>query len=154
MRLTVIKTDGTVVKDNLAYLNLSWQGTPDDVHALQWFDVSGWIEFSDPTLKPNEAITELPDWASNAVAAWDVANTPVAPTPPTAQENKDTASRLLYETDWTTIPDVSDPTKSNPHLTNVDEFLVYRNTVRQYAINPVAGYVTWPAVPQAIWSTN
>jgi hypothetical protein len=84
--------------------------------------------------------------------AWTVANTPVAPEPPTADANKYIASQKLYETDWTTISDVSDPTKSNPYLTNVDEFLAYRNTIRQYAINPVAGNIDWATPPTAIWS--
>jgi hypothetical protein len=64
---------------------------------------------------------------------------PPPPSPPTTEENKQTAVYLLQETDWTTIPDVSDPTKSNPYLSNVNNFVTYRNAVRQYAINPVAG---------------
>ena len=67
--------------------------------------------------------------------------------------NKQTASNLLYETDWTTIPDVSDPTKSNPYLVNTQDFVIYRNAVRQYAINPVAGNIDWPIKPNAVWSS-
>ena len=59
----------------------------------------------------------------------------------------------LQATDWTTIPDVSDPTKSNPYLSNVQDFVVYRNAVRQYAINPVAGDINWPTLPQEVWTT-
>jgi hypothetical protein len=47
------------------------EGTPADVHALQWVDVAGWIEYEGP--KVNETITVLPQWALNAMAAWDVA---------------------------------------------------------------------------------
>jgi hypothetical protein len=93
----------------------------------------------------------LPDWANNAIAAWDVANTPQPPVPPTAEQNKQTASQLLYLTDWTTIPDVSDPTKSNPYLGNVNEYIAYRNQVRQTAINPVAGYIDFPTEPTPQW---
>jgi len=63
------------------------------------------------------------------------------------------ASQLLYQTDWTTIADVSDPAKSNPYLTNAAEFNTYRNAVRQYAINPVAD-PTWPSQPTAQWSSK
>ena len=150
MKLTIIPIDGAVYENEVCYSGLKWEGTPIDVHALQWLDVEGWIEFNDG--KPNETITLLPQWANNAMDAWTVANTPVPPTPPTANQNKYTASQKLYETDWTTISDVSDATKSNPYLTNVDEFLTYRNAVRQYAINPVAGNIDWPTVPTAIWS--
>jgi hypothetical protein len=150
MKLTIIPIDGSVYENEICYSNLTWLGTPINVHALQWQDVKGWIEFNDGT--PNETITSLPQWANNAMDAWTVANTPVAPEPPTADANKYIASQKLYETDWTTISDVSDPTKSNPYLTNVDEFLAYRNTIRQYAINPVAGNIDWATPPTAIWS--
>jgi hypothetical protein len=76
------------------------------------------------------------------------------PAPPTAEENKEFASKLLYETDWTTIPDVADSTKSNPYLDNAQDFVAYRNSVRQIAINPTEGYVQWASKPTAIWKTT
>jgi hypothetical protein len=152
MKLTIIPIDGAVYENEICYSNLSWEGTPLNVHALQWFDIEGWIEFNDD--KPNETITELPQWALNAEAAWTAENIkPIPdPLPPTAEENKQTASKKLYATDWTTIPDVSDVTKSNPYLINVSEFLQYRNIIRQYAINPIAGYIDWATEPIPIWS--
>lgn len=153
MKLTIIPENGSVYENGVCYENLTWDGTPVDVHALQWLDSEGWIEFKD-SLKPNEKITVLPVWAENAMAAWTVAdNAAKAPYIPTAENNKQFASRKLYETDWTTIADVADPTKSNPYLSNVNEFLVYRNAVRQYAINPIAGNIDWPIVPTAQWAT-
>jgi len=151
MKLTIIPSDGAVYENNICYSNLTWQGTPLNVHALQWLDVAGWIEFNDGT--PNEDITVLPQWANNAMDAWTVANTPVPPQPPTAEQNKQTATSKLQATDWTTIPDVADPTKSNPYLSNAQDFVTYRNAVRQYAVYPVAGYINWPAVPQEVWTT-
>jgi hypothetical protein len=71
---------------------------------------------------------------------------------PSAETNKETAVNLLTQTDWTTIPDVADPTLSNPYLTNQAEFITFRNQVRPIAINPVAGNLTWPSVPVATWS--
>lgn len=64
---------------------------------------------------------------------------------------KNQASKLLYETDWTTIADVADPTKSNPYLINQGDFVVYRSNVRKLAVNPVANPV-WPVLPVAQWS--
>lgn len=152
MKLTIIPIDGAVYKNEVSYSNLIWTGTPLNVHALQWLDTEGWIEFNDGT--PNEAITELPQWALNAEAAWQIAynQAHADPLPPNAQHNKQTAKQKLDDTDWATIPDVSDPNKSNPYLVNPAEFITYRNTIRQYAINPVAGYITWPTIPNAVWS--
>jgi hypothetical protein len=62
------------------------------------------------------------------------------------------ASRLLYETDWTTIPDVADPNKSNPYLTNSQEYIAYRSALRQLAVYPVAN-PTWPTKPTSAWSS-
>jgi hypothetical protein len=65
---------------------------------------------------------------------------------------KEQASGRLYATDWTTIADVADPTKSNPYLTNQAEFIAYRSQVRQLAVNPVLN-PTFPPVPTAQWGT-
>jgi hypothetical protein len=153
MKLTIIPTDGSVGEDGKFYLDLDLSSCaiPANVHALQWDGVSGWIEFNEPI--PNEKISSLPSWANCCMTKWDQANQPPDPVSPTAEENKQTASGLLYDTDWTTIPDVSDPTKSNPYLSNVDDFVTYRNAVRQYAVTPVEGRINWPAVPTTVWAT-
>jgi hypothetical protein len=155
MKLTIIPVDGNVTKDGVGYinLNLSSCAIPSDIRALQWKETLGWLEFWD---KQNENIAELPNWVNCCLTVWDQANNPPPPpppSPPTAEQNKGTAINLLQQTDWTTIPDVSDPTKSNPYLSNVNDFVTYRNAVRQYAINPVAGDITWPTLPQEVWTT-
>ena len=66
---------------------------------------------------------------------------------------KEQASGRLYATDWTTIADVADPTKSNPYLTNQAEFIAYRSQVRALAVNPVLN-PTFPPVPTAQWGTT
>ena len=67
-----------------------------------------------------------------------------------ASQNQATASQILYDTDWTTIPDVANP-ENDPYLTNQAEFLGFRNVIRKIAVNP-----TWDAVfpeqPTATWS--
>jgi hypothetical protein len=153
MKLTIIPVDGSVGENDVFYLglDLSSCNIPADVHALQWQDTAGSIEYNTPI--PNEPITELPAWASCCMTKWTEANTPVPPAPPTAEQNKSTAVNKLQATDWTTIPDVGDSTKSNPYLSNVQDFVTYRNAVRQYAINPVAGDINWPTLPQEVWTT-
>jgi hypothetical protein len=65
---------------------------------------------------------------------------------------KQQASQLLTATDWTTIADVADPTKSNPYLLNQSEFAAYRSAVRMLAVYPVADPV-WPVKPTEQWSS-
>jgi len=153
MKLTIICSDKSVGKNGLFYdgLDLSSCAIPADVHALQWQDTTGWIEYKS-ALVQNQDITELPAWANCCMTKWTEVNTAV-PLPPTAQQNKITAIYKLQDTDWATIPDVADPTKSNPYLSNSQEFVTYRNAVRQYAINPVAGNISWPTKPSEIWTT-
>ena len=73
------------------------------------------------------------------------------PPPPSAEDNKQQAIKMLQSTDWAVMPDVSDSTKSSPYLSNVQAFVSYRNAVRQYAVNPVAGNINWPVKPTEVW---
>ena len=151
MLLTIIPVDGNVKKDEVGYidLDLSSCGIPSNIRALQWQETAGWIEFWD---QQNENITALPSWVDCCLAAWTVANTPIPPSPPTAEDNKLMATWYLRVTDWTTIPDVSNPAKSNPYLSNANDIVTYRDVVRQYAVYPVAGYITWHTKPEEVWT--
>ena len=88
--------------------------------------------------------------------AYDIENNIVTydpvPVQTLADQNtcKETASKLLYETDWTTIPDVAN-TANHPYLMNQADFIAYRNTVRQLAVNSVAN-PTFPIKPTEQWS--
>lgn len=76
MKLTIIPIDGAVYKDGYSYSGLDLSAAPSNVHALQWKDTKGWIEFvdnDDGTKPQNEVITELPSWVSACVAKWDEA---------------------------------------------------------------------------------
>jgi len=68
-----------------------------------------------------------------------------------AANNKTQATTILTNTDWTSIADVADPAKSNPYLMNQAEFIAYRSTVRNIAVNPTFDAV-FPTQPQEIWS--
>jgi hypothetical protein len=155
MNLTIIPIDGNVKKDGVGYIGLDLTSCtiPSNIRALQWKETMGWLEFWD---QQNEDISQLPSWVDCCLVKWDAANNPPipVPTPPTADQNKAIAVSLLSATDWTTIPDVGDSTKSNPYLSNVSDFTIYRNAVRQYAINPVAGDINWPTAPQEVWTTD
>lgn len=110
-------------------------------------------------LRPNSTFTLMGDTYDTLI--WQDPNT----TPPTEaevnaeiailmvqiplQNCKKEASKLLYETDWTTIPDVADPANS-PYLTNQAEFIAWRNEIRKLAVNPVADPV-FPPKPNEVW---
>jgi len=73
MKITIIREDGAVYKDNYSYLDLDLSSVPIDVHALQFNTASntGWIEFVSSI--PNENITELPNWVESCLIKWDEA---------------------------------------------------------------------------------
>jgi hypothetical protein len=82
-----------------------------------------------------------------------IAPIPPAPTPEELiAQCKSIATGILNSTDWTSIPDVGDPTKANPYLMNQAEFIAYRSTVRGYAVNPVEN-PTFPTAPTEQWSS-
>ena len=181
MKLTIIPSDGFIAEDGVGYASLSWEGTPSNVHALQWDSSTpinrvlksiveeesggvlvpvtkesivtsyGWIEFNDGT--PNEDISVLPSWVSNAETAWDAANNPPPPPPPpppTADENATKAKQLLIDTDWVELPSVSDPV-NDPYLSNIADFEEYRLWLRRVAVSPIAGDLPWPIKPIEDW---
>jgi hypothetical protein len=77
--------------------------------------------------------------------------TPIAPPPPTAEENKARAINKLKNTDWVEYPSVTDPS-STPRLLNKDDFVAFRNSIRSIAVNPQEGFIQWPSYPKEQWS--
>lgn len=110
MKLTIIPSDGTVVKDGVAYTNLNLSGVnvPSDVHALQWHGSDGWVEQTDMI---NVPISSLPDWAEGALLIWQMADDEAnAPTPdPTPEEltiiRIEELKGLLRESDYVALTD-------------------------------------------------
>jgi len=89
MRLTIIPVDGFVSVDNVSKfqpLDITQCNVPQNIHALQWYDTRGWIEFSDdgdpftPKLA-NEDILQLPEWANKCVQVWEAWTPPVVEEP-------------------------------------------------------------------------
>lgn len=150
MKLSIIPVDGTVVENGKGYTRLVWEGTPANVHALQWDNHVGWIEYTDG--QHNQDITALPQWALNAAAAWyEADNPPPTPVvPPTAEQNAAIATGKLFETDWVENPSVRDP-NNDPYLFNAAEFDEYRLWLRRVAVSPIEGDLPWPIKPTADW---
>lgn len=88
MKLTIIVPDSAVYinGESRFNLNLTPCAIPSDVHALQWNETTGWIEFNmnpDGSKHMNETISALPDWANACISVWEQ-NPPPAPVDPTA----------------------------------------------------------------------
>lgn len=67
-QITISKLTNSVYKNEFSFLGMDIN-IPDEVKNLYFIDnASGWIEYFD---KPNENITELPQWAVDAVAVFD-----------------------------------------------------------------------------------
>lgn len=79
MRLTIVAVDNAVYVDGVSYSNLNLSSIPSNVHALQWYDTYGEIEFKRQFVDgqinhpANQVITELPSWANDAKSTWDAA---------------------------------------------------------------------------------
>ena len=75
MRLTIIVDDNAVYVDGVCRmpLDLSQCNIPTNVHALQWYETEGEIEFDGKPKPANEDITVLPEWADACVAKWNEA---------------------------------------------------------------------------------
>jgi hypothetical protein len=73
MRVSIIKEDGTVVKDGVAYTDLNLSALPSEFHALQWYDTKGDVESKDADGNPvNTAITDMSQYQW-CVDAWQAA---------------------------------------------------------------------------------
>ena len=76
MRLTIIPSDKKVGVNGLTFsdINLSSCAIPANIHALQWYETEGEVEFTDNpdrTKPQNELISELPAWANACVTKWN-----------------------------------------------------------------------------------
>jgi hypothetical protein len=77
MRVTIIPEDGFVSVDGEGYSGLDLSFIPYEVHALQWYDDEGEIEYQDQRGRAthNEEITALEqfEYWDQCYAAWQAA---------------------------------------------------------------------------------
>jgi hypothetical protein len=104
----------------------------------QYAQEQGWVELT-----------------GGAGIGWGYVDGQFIPPPPPdySAQNKQQATVLLQETDWTCTVDITNPQYSNPYLMNQDAFLAYRSTVRAIAVNPPTTQAVFPPIPQEIWSS-
>jgi len=119
------------------YIEILTVNYQSSVWSLTGSDYSGLTWLSD-TAKPTQEELD---------ALWPSTQETVAKADCKAQ-----ATALLSATDWTTIPDVANPSASSPYLMNQGAFIAWRSQVRALAVNPVANPV-FPAQPTEQWSS-
>lgn len=145
MQISIVTSDAVVCVDRMCFHDMDMTGVPSDVHALQWKDTSGHIEYQGHI---NEDIDALPSWVDAIVAAWQVKKDLIDNPPPLTEEqqiryNQSKSTVLLQESDWAALPDVG--------LANQNEWLAYRAALREIRTNTTLDPV-WPTMPQVIWA--
>tara|TARA_R110000782_G_scaffold7059_6_gene23893 strand:+ start:16473 stop:16940 length:468 start_codon:yes stop_codon:yes gene_type:complete len=150
MRLTIIRDDKYVSVDKVGYSGLQWTDTPVNVHALQWFENTGWIEYSNDEL-PNLIINELPQWSINAKEAWQIHKDKPAPLSPTIEENAAKVDALLQETSWTCEDNQGVQSADSYTLQNKQEFLDFRAELETLLSSIHAGPIDFPITPESVW---
>lgn len=146
MKLTIIPSDNLVSIDNVSY-TIEIKNLYSNIHAVQWDDNSGWIEYTD---KPNENISDITQF-QQAIDLWNIENNKLEQEYiNTAEDNKNIASAKLKETDWIELSSVIDSAQP-VYLTNKNEFNNYRLQLRLICINPTSGNIVFPVKPNSIW---
>ena len=108
------------------------------------------IALADPEYAQSQGWVEA---TGDVAVGWGYVGGQFVPPPPIdySAQNKEQATALLQQTDWTATVDINNPEYSNPYLGNQPEFLAYRSTVRQIAVNPPVEPAVFPPVPDAVW---
>jgi len=140
MKVSIVKSDGLVVKDGLGIDGLSLSGIADDIWAVQWDSSTskGTVE------KTDLSVTEITDFSpyQSALDEFTAAEA-TAPPPPTAEETlRGERDILLQESDWTVLPD------SPLSTSKVNEWKTYRQALRDLPAN-TSDYAnpTYPTEP-------
>lgn len=75
-KISIISEDKILAQDGVGYVLPDFSQVPTNIHALQWDETKGEIEFylDENDLKlPNEKITEIPLWVNALILQWEVA---------------------------------------------------------------------------------
>ena len=111
MRLSIIKDDKTVVKDSVAAIVTDVSYIPTNVHAVQWYDSKGEVEYNDGTA--NLEISELGIYAQ-ASTDHQTAIDAEAASLKAAEDAIDWTKRFkevrdykLMISDWTRLDDIT-----------------------------------------------
>jgi hypothetical protein len=155
MRLTIIKEDKLISIDGngLADIQQDFSWIPDDVHAVQWYDDHGIVEYVDN--RPNLEISKLGVY-EKAIKVYENELKRIREEEILAEQSTDYwevfrkfRDERLQKTDWTQLPDVSLTKKQ------LDSWKSYRQQLRDLTsiiedpkplvLDP--DHTSWPAKP-------
>ena len=155
MRITIIPGDKAIGIDNKILSNvqqdLSW--IPSNIHAVQWYDTLGEVEYNDGT--PNERIEELGIYEqvvvdfNNEIKRIEDQKAAIEAAGDYWAEFRSIRDNLLWKCDWTQNPD--SPLTEEKKL----EWAVYRQLLRDLTQNvtdpkPMVlnlNHLSWPIPP-------
>jgi len=136
MKLSIIRVDKTVIKDEVGYIvdNLDWLDSK--IHAIQWDTDKGEIEYGDGS--ENTAITDITPY-NQSLTDWETAKNKEAAADVVTDETwerwfRGTRNDLLFTSDWTQASDspLSDTKKA--------EWKTYRQALRDMPTSKTATY--------------
>jgi hypothetical protein len=148
MRLIVVVDDEFVSVDGEGYGKIDLdQLKQNNIHAIQWHETYGQIEYRDTS--PNLNIDSIDEF-SWVIDLWNQRKYEIEnPPPPTPEELYDRvkyrAESELASSDWAVLSDVP--------LANKNEWVEYRSALRLIRSNITTDPV-WPVQPPVIWITN
>ena len=126
MRLTVVPSDKIIIKDGKEYKVTDLSYLDSNIHAIQWYDDKGEIEYVDGT--SNLVITDITPY-NQCVTDWEAAKTKEAEANVYTDEQwqnwfREIRDELLLDSDWTQVSDnkLSDSKKT--------EWQTYRQKLR------------------------
>ena len=111
MRLTIIKDDKTVVKDLVPITVADVSYIPANVHAVQWYDTKGEVEYNDGTA--NLEISELGIYAQastdhqTAIDAEEASKKAEDDAIDWTEVFKNIRNEKLKNSDWTRLDDIT-----------------------------------------------
>ena len=146
MRITVIRDDGTVIKDGTAILGLDMSSIATNIHAIQWNGDVGEIEYK-PNTDGEVKLSATSDISiiAEVVALWGEKYAELNAPPTEALLLADCKGRAKYyleQSDWAVLPDVN--------ITNKADFETYRVALRGLYLNPIVA-PTFPQEPTPVW---
>lgn len=160
MNLTIVRADDLVIIDDKPQtFDLSPYSFPADFWALQWRNDQGEIEFNNA--KPNQMITELPDWTTAIIAEHarlteHALQPPPPPTPEQAYaEMISQRNAILNQGDWVVLRHRDQLALGIPTTLSEAAYqsaLVWRQQLRdmtRVTSKPASG--SQPAVPDWPW---
>lgn len=148
MRVTIINLDNSVSVNGKTHFNIDFSEFPDNIHAVQWYETYGEIEYviDENGVKPaNERIDTIEPFTF-LLDRWELAevqeNEKIKANQPTKEQMVITKrNAMLIGSDWTQLADVALSQEKK------QEWATYRQALRDITDQPNFPDVSFPTKP-------